>query len=58
MRDVGGLVGASQYNVYYINCHVEFSVIKAEVNDPSFEHAQPYAGGLIGREAGSITLFD
>ena len=58
VRDVGGLVGASQYNVYYINCHVEFSVIKAEVNDPSFEHAQPYAGGLIGRAAGSITLFD
>jgi hypothetical protein len=56
VRDVGGLVGASQYNVYYINCHVEFSVIKADKS--SFEHDQPYAGGLIGRAAGSITLFD
>jgi hypothetical protein len=56
VRDVGGLVGASQYDVLYINCHVEFSVITAD--NSSFEHDQPYAGGLIGRAAGSITLYD
>ena len=54
VRDVGGLVGASQLNVYYINCHVEDSVIKTDKS--SFEHDQPYAGGIIGRAAGKITL--
>ena len=54
VRDVGGLVGCSNEGVTFNNCHVTNGSVKAD--NATHEHDSPYAGGVVGRAAGAITL--
>jgi len=51
VRDVGGLVGAVQYGNTFTNCHVFGGTVTAD--DTSRSDESPWAGGLLGRAAGS-----